>query len=108
MATNKSKGDYYRRKTMAYMREIGYSVITMEYPKLVFIKGKMVYFKQDVLGADLLAYTKKEFILVQVKLNKNNTAQAKKEFAKYDLPPFIKKQIFVWIPRIRMPTIYNV
>lgn len=102
MKSNKAKGDYYRRKTVKYLEDLGYQVATIEKLQRCFIKGRPIFLKKDVFGADLLAMNSEKIIFVQVKFSsegKFSVSTVKKEFDKYTFAPFVEKWLVMWEPR---------
>jgi len=116
MSSTTSRGNYYKNRTREWFRKQGYTVELTEFMSVRFIgAGKTIYQKKDILASDGIAYNETEFILWNSKHcstgDKNNIdtqiRQAKKEYAKIVVPPFIKKQIIMWEPR-KQPTVLEV
>ena len=101
------KGSYYKARTKKWLEGKGYQVGFLERMFMLYIKGKMIPIKRDQFGSDLLAISKDELIFVQVKLNKKNIAGAYKEFDSFIFPPFAKKWIVVWTPRVKEPEVID-
>lgn len=101
-----SKGNYYKRRSKEYYEKLGYTVELTEFVCGRMIgKGKFIYQKRDILASDGIAYNDKEFILWNSKhaetwsLYKTNESKYIKEYEQIKVPPFIRKQLTVWIPR---------
>ncbi|MCM8767940.1 MAG: hypothetical protein NC921_04060 [Candidatus Omnitrophica bacterium] len=103
------KGNRYKYKTKKYFENLGYNVEFLE-TYIVYKRGdSLVYKHKDILYSDLIVYNENEVMLVQVKVNKKNIAEARKNYDKLKLPSCIKKLIVVWIPGLDKPHIlcYN-
>lgn len=106
MSSTKSSGTYYRRRAMEHYKKNGYQVVLTEFTYPVVIGRQVKFWRTfDLLGADFIAWNTEEFILVQVKSvsKREYLARAKSEaksgFAAKDLPPAVRKQISMWLPR---------
>jgi len=107
MRTTKQKGDYYRRKTVNWLKDLGFQVETLEKLQRVYTGGKILFLKKDIWGSDLIAMNQDKLVFVQVKLNKKNISSAKIEFNKYIWPKCnkIEKWIVVWTPKQKQPEV---
>ena len=105
MTSKASKGNYYKLKSANWLREKGYYVDYMEKLQHLFVKGKVIYVKKDILGADLVAVNDSDFILVNSILGKTNIASHIKDFKKYPQGGSIKRWLLVWQPRVKEPDI---
>ena len=103
-----NKGNYYKRKTKVWFEADGYTVEYLEKLQHIYAKGKVIYIKRDLLGADLLAVNDKEFILANVISNKGDLAKHIKRFKEYPNPSFIKRLIVYWEARAKEPEIIEV
>ena len=103
-----NKGNYYKYRTKKYFINEGYSTEYVERNQRIFIKGQIIFKKQDVFGADGVSMKKDQIVFWQCKLNKKNIAPAVKEFKKFPFPKFVDRWIIVWIPRAREPQIIKV
>jgi len=103
-----NKGNYYRIKTKKWFQDKGYFTEYLEKNQRIFTKGRVIFIRRDVAGADGLAMNGKELIFWQAKLNSDNIAKAFKEFNKFPYPNFIQRWIVVWKPRGREPQIVEV
>lgn len=103
-----SKGNYYKRKTADYLRKDGYTVEYLEKLQHIFSKGKVIYVKKDLLGADLVAVNETEFILANVISNRGDISRHIKRFKEYPNPPFIKRLLILWEARVREPELIEV
>jgi len=100
--SNRQKGAYYLRRAILYFKELGWNVEKLEVSIPFFIKGRVLFSRKDLLGADLIIWKDKEVFLVQVKstiIGKKgvykNRSEAKSEFS--DIP--IPKMIMLYEPR---------
>jgi len=106
--SNSAKGNYYKLRTKKWLEAKGYAVAFMERVMWIPPKepgGRMIPVKKDQFGADLLAVTATEIVFVQVKLNRNNIAAGRHEFAKFTFPTTTQQWIVIWEPRQREPEI---
>ena len=109
--SNVSRGNYYLQKTRKFLENEGYKTEKLETLSGVFVKGKMIWHKKDMLFSDLLAYNEKEFLLIQVKGGNDKGLginKALENYSKLGVPKFIKKVVVVWRPRIRQPEWHEV
>lgn len=115
MASNVSKGNYYKRKTREWYQKQGYKVVLTEFAYSLHFADKVIWKKFDLLGSDGIAWNDKEFILWNSKATtedvKDGVAKMKSagkiEYEKHKLPDFLVKQVVVWLPR-KEPIIFNV
>lgn len=115
--SNVSKGNYYKRKTRQYFERMGYHVVLTEYTTVIPIKGRNIYVKRDLMGSDGIAMSKEknEFILWNSKATteerKDGVAKhkhkGKKDFSQFPFPDCVKRQVIIWKPREKEPTIIN-
>ncbi len=109
MATTKKKsGNYYKHKTAAWYRNDGYTVEYLEKLQHIYAKGKVIYIKRDLLGADGLSVNDTEFILWNCITNKGDLSKHIKRFKEYPNPSFIKRLIVYWEARAKEPEIIEV
>jgi len=107
MSTSK-KGNYYKVKTANYFRNDGYVVEYLEKLQHVYVRGKVIYTKRDLLAADGLAVNDNEFILWNAISNKGDIGRHIKRFKEYPCPVFIKRYIVLWTLRCREPELIEV
>ena len=100
-----NKGNYYKVKTKRWFEADGYLVEYLEKLQHIFSKGKVIYIKRDLLGADGLALNDSEFILWNSITNKGDIARHLKRFGEYPCPKFIKRYLVLWTPRCHEPEI---
>ena len=100
-----NKGNYYKLKTKKWFQDKGYFCDYLEKMQRIYTKGKVIFIKRDVAGADGLAMNGQEMIFWQCKLNKKNIAEAIKEFNKFPYPKCVERWIIVWKPRVKEPEI---
>jgi len=103
-----TKGNYYRVKTKKWFQDKGYFTEYLEKNQRIFIKGRVIFIKRDLFGADGLSMNGKEMIFWQAKLNSDNIAKAVKEFNQFPYPSFVQRWIVVWTPKAREPQIVEV
>ena len=103
-----SKGNYYRAKSRDFLVKQGYHVEIMEKYQRIYTKGKVIFNKNDLLGADLVAVSNEDFILVNVITNKTDISKHIKRFKGYPNPQFIKRVLMLWCPRVAIPDIIEV
>ena len=111
MASNSSRGSYYKRKTKVYYEELGYTVQFTEFMCATVIKGRCFYRKIDIFGSDGIAMNGKEIIFWNAKSTITGEqaqvkSSGKKEFSQYPFPPCVKRQLVIWEPR-KKPTIID-
>lgn len=105
MASNTSRGNYYKTKTKEYYEKLGYTVQITEFMcGRQIAPGKIIYQKRDVFGSDGIAMNGKEIIFWNSKSTIINDiatvkSSAKIEFEKYPFPSCVKKQAVIWEPR---------
>lgn len=114
MASNVSRGNYYKNRTRDWFTERGYAVQLTEFLTARPVgQGKIIYVKKDVFGADGIAMNGEEIIFWNAKssVDKQRPGRGmwggRREFAKYPFPPCVKLQVFIWEPRKR-PVIVEV
>ena len=103
-----NKGNYYKFKTKRWLRDKGYFCEYLEQNQRIYVKGRVIFIKRDLAGADGFAMDGKDIIFWQTKLNRKNVAEAVKEFKKYPYPACVQRWIVVWTPRDREPYIEEV
>lgn len=107
-----SKGNYYYDKTKKLLIQDGFTVEKLEKMVSYFnVKtGMRGWNKSDLMSSDCLAYNEEEFILIQ---NKGGAGDLKipkaiENYEKLKVPSFIKKKIFIWRPRVKVPEVIEV
>lgn len=106
-----AKGNYYKLRTKKWLQEQGYEVVNMEVQRRVFIPArpgfpeKVLFIKQDLWGADLLASNRKELIAVQVKTHTTDIARGVKALCAAPWPGSVKMWVVLWPYRGREPVI---
>lgn len=113
MASNSSRGNYYKRKTKEYYESLGYTVQLTEFMCGMVIGGRCIYRKIDIFGSDGMAMNGKELIFWNSKSVTGETRYISdairtgtREFEKYPFPPDTKRQLVIWEPR-KKPVIYT-
>lgn len=112
MASNSSRGNYYKRKTKEYYEKLGFTVQLTEFMCATVIKGRCFYRKIDIFGSDGIAMNGKEIIFWNSKSTiSNRMAQeksgGKKDFNQFPFPACVKRQLVIWEPR-KQPIIIDV
>ena len=114
MASNASRGAYYKNRTRKYLEARGFVVFDMETVRWVGKPGaNRIPIKRDQLASDLGAMNAMGIIFVQVKSGNvtGNFPEAKRKFAEYPWPAglhgphVVRRQIYAWAPRARAPRI---
>jgi len=107
-----NKGNYYKKKTKDWLTGEGFTCEYLEKLQRIVSKGKLIYIKRDLFGADILAMNKESIIFVQVKAGKKKTGidikKAIQEFKKYPFPDCVDRWIVVWRERDKEPEIIDV
>ncbi|HOM27321.1 MAG TPA: hypothetical protein PKV21_07430 [bacterium] len=107
-----NKGNYYKKKTKEFLEKQGYVVEYLEKIQRIYTKGKLIFVKRDLFGADLIALSKQKCLFIQVKSGGKNTGinikKAIEEFNKYPFPDFIDRWIVVWKERVKEPEIIDI
>ncbi len=111
--SNVKQGNYFKKKTKLYLKNLGYDVQYSEFTCGRKIPGRMLYIKIDIFGSDMIAMNGKEILFVNAKStiqgNKGVTDMKKKgcdEFKNYPFPKCVKRQLYIWEPR-KKPIIIN-
>ena len=99
MKSTRAQGNYYLNRTRKYYEARGWKTEKLEVAIPFFIKGRAIFSRKDLLGADLFIWKEKECALVQVKsmddpkyISKHRS-EAKSEFL--DVP--LNKIIVLWV-----------
>jgi Holliday junction resolvase-like predicted endonuclease len=72
--TTKQKGAYYEKKTIEYLKKIGYTHFERAYAKTVWIHGSPISLHHDFFGCvDIIALGPESQAYVQVKFEGENT-----------------------------------
>lgn len=113
MKSAAAKGAYYKLRTKKWLEARGYAVAFLERVQWIPPRvpgGRMIPIKRDQLGADLLAMSRSEVILAQVKgggTARRQRAAARRTFDQFPIPAFVQTWIVTWQPRAREPEIQN-
>jgi hypothetical protein len=108
MASTTSTGNYYKNRTKKYLESKGYTVQLTEFLTTRIIgPGKFIYVKKDVFGSDGIAMNGEEIIFWNSKATTKERGhtfdvhkyQGKTEFSKYPFPVFVKRKLYIWVPR---------
>jgi hypothetical protein len=102
MTSSRKKGAYYLAKSIALLKEKGYSYTKLESNRRTVINGIPMWIHTDAFGSDILAMDDKEIIFIQVKFLADKTFHIQKcidEFNKYKWCPSVKRQLWLWTTR---------
>lgn len=110
MASNSSRGAYYKKRTKAWLIAKGYQVAALEVVRWVYRPGRPpMPVKRDQFGSDLLAMNAIEILFVQVKGGKaaigGTFPDARRKFAEHVFPPGARRIVVGWPPRARRPRV---
>lgn len=114
MASTTSRGNYYKKKTQAYYEKLGYETQITEFMcGRQIAPNKIIYVKKDVFSSDGISMNGKEIIFWNSKHTltgniSNEKSSGKKDFSRHKFPDFVKRQLVIWQPRQKQPTIINV
>lgn len=104
----RAKGNRNLKKAIDYFQGRGYKTEKLEVLKTAWIAGKIISVRTDILQSDLAVWDDKEFILCQVKSNKNDVRVGVEKYRELGFPPSVKKIVFLFEPRKKDPTIREV
>ena len=110
--SNAAKGAYYKARTKKWLQARGYQVFDLEMVRWIWRPGgERIPVKFDQAGSDLLAMNAEELVFVQVKGGAQAAGgtfpAARREFAKFTFPPFVKLRVIGWVPRAREPRVVD-
>ena len=114
MASTVSRGNYYKKKTKEYYERLGYTVQITEFMcGRPISKSKIIYVKKDVFGSDGISINGNEIIFWNSKHTVTGDiasvkSSGKKEFEKYPFPSSIKRELVIWQPKQKQPTIIQI
>lgn len=113
MASNASRGAYYKGKAKAWLERRGYQVADLEVVRWVHRPGgKRFPVKRDQFASDLLALGHDTVVFVQVKSGasaKGGTFPvARRAFAAFTFPACCRLLIMAWPPGARVPRLVEV
>ena len=108
MINKRAKGQRTLKKAIDYLKSNGYWVEKTEVNKAVWIKGRIIPVRYDVLASDLAAVKDGILKLIQVKSNHNDKYKGVEELKK--IPPIqkVKKEVWVLEDRKKEPDITEV
>jgi len=104
----KNKGNYYKLRTKKWFLDKGYYCDYLEKYQRIFSKGRVIFIKKDLAGADGFAMNGDSIIFWQCKLNRSHIAEGIKGFKQFPYPNTVDKWIIVWKPRAKEPEIIEV
>lgn len=104
------RGAYYKARTKRWLIAQGWQVADMEVMRSVYLAGREPFFvKHDQFASDLVAIRPTTIVFIQVKGGKRaqigNFPAARRAFAAYPWPPFVKRWVIAWPLRAREPRI---
>ncbi len=105
MASNSSRGNYYKVKSKEYYEALGYTTQITEFNcGQMIAPGRIIFKKKDVFGSDGISMNGKEIIFWNSKSSitgniSNVKSSGKKDFEKYPFPDCVKRQLIIWEPR---------
>lgn len=107
MVNKSAKGNYYKNKVKKFYEAEGYFVVNAEMARKMFIKGKIILIKSDLLGADLIVMNTSEIIFVQVKSNAGDVNKGLSKFEEYPFPDCVRRVVAYWAPRAKEPELHE-
>ena len=114
MPSTTQRGNYFKVKTRKYFEDLGYETQITEFVcGRIIAPGKIIYCKKDVFSSDGISMNGKEIIFWNSKHTlTGDTAmekwRGKKGFETHKFPLSVKRQVVIWQPRQKVPTIINV
>lgn len=116
MASNASRGQYYKGRTKEWLESTGWTVGFMERVNWIVRPGaRPLPVKQDQFGADLIGVNDAAIVFVQSKFygtdDRRNAHQLKlaaELFRRYPCPPGAKQWIAIWTKGAKAPRIVEV
>lgn len=110
--SNRTKGDYYYRKTALWFLERGYLVEKLEKTKITKIRGRFISIRSDTWGSDGMAMSKYHLVFFQVKFNSERRGggyyKSRETFQKLTTPDDVEKWLIEWRPREKEPRIEKI
>ena len=109
MASNVSKGSYYKARTKKWLEGKGYQVAHLEKMHFIFTPKGRIATKKDQFGSDLLAMNHRELVFVQVKFGSPDEPKTLAKFREFPFPHggCIKIWLVVWKLRAREPQVID-
>lgn len=111
MASTTSRGNYYKKRTQQYYEKLGYETQITEFMcGRQIAPNKIIYIKKDVFSADGISMNGEEIIFWNSKHTITGDIAMEKyrgklAFNKHKFPSTIKRQLVIWQPRQKIPTI---
>jgi hypothetical protein len=108
MATAVARGSYYKTRSKKWLEAQGFAVCALHITGWLKTAEDFVPFTRDGFGADLLAMSPAECLLIQVKGGtdwRSQLAAARRRFAGYPLAPGCAQVIHGWAPHAREPEV---
>ena len=109
MASNATRGAYYKARSKRWLQKEGFQVADMELVRTVFTPYGQIYTKRDQFSSDLMYLTKDIVVFVQVKGGMKPLStlvkDAARSFAKHEFPEHSRQELHVWRPRARKPEV---
>lgn len=113
MASTTSRGNYFKAKTKKYFESLGYETQITEFVcGRQIAPNKIIYVKKDVFSSDGISMNGKDIIFWNSKHTTtgniaNEKSSGKKDFSKHNFPLSVKRQLIIWQPRQKKPTIID-
>jgi hypothetical protein len=107
MASNVSRGAYYKNKTRKWLEAAGWQVGDLE--RVAYVGPKRIPVKRDQFASDLLAVSGRRILFVQVKsgAEKGTFQKARRAFAAFTFPPFAGRLVIAWARGASTPRILD-
>lgn len=110
MNTNAKKGAYFKARSKRYLESKGFVVGDLELVRWIYKDGRPAFAtKRDQFASDLLAVSAKNVIFVQskggVSAGGGTFPAARRKFAEYQFPPWVRCWVMAWPPRASVPRI---
>lgn len=107
--SNAKRGAYYKARTRRWLEKQGYQVFDMEVVRWIQRGNIRIPVKHDQCGADLGAMSATELVFVQVKSGNvnGNFPSARRKFAEFTFPPFVRRCVVAWARRARQPRVVD-
>ena len=109
MASNASRGAYYKARSKKWIQKQGFQVADMEVLRTVWTPHGPVCTKRDTFGSDLMYMTKAVVVFVQVKGGMKPLStlvkDAARTFGRYAFAEHCRQELHVWRPRAKQPEV---
>ena len=105
------KGNYYKRRTIKWLKDLGYQAESVEKLQRIVTKGgRMVFLKKDIFASDGIAIGKGEVIFWNSILTRHNLAEHIRNYLAVPFPAceHLKQWVLVWEVRAKEPEVVDV